>query len=181
MRVILISQDKEFDNKRLNLIKRYAKVNWIKKDKINLKEVKELFNPDEKILALSPVPLNWTLPKDIYKKFRNVKYICVPTTGYDFIDLNECKKFNIKITSVPYYSTNAVAEYAIFLMVALHKKLAVQIKKEFRYEFSQETLMDEFRNKSVGIVGLGHIGNRIAELTINLGMKTYYCKISVFI
>lgn len=174
MKVILICTKKEFDQKRIRQIEKHAPVKWIDDEKVNLLEVTDLFDNEEKILALSPVSLSWKIPKDIYKKLRNVRHICLVTTAYDFIDLDQCKALGIQVTNVPYYSTNAVAEYAVYMMMSLLKKFPIQFKSDFKYEFTDEVLMEELKSKTVGIVGLGHIGSRTAEITTGLGMKTYY-------
>ncbi len=174
MKVILICTQKEFDQKRINQIQHYSKITWIKDDQVDITKVKELYDGEEKVLAFSPVSFNWITPKEIYNQIKNVKYICLTTTGYDYIDVEKCKLHKIKVTNVPHYSTNAVAEYAIFMMFSLSKKFPEQIKSNFKYEFSEELLMNEISTKSAGIVGLGHIGMRIADLTSRLGMKTYY-------
>lgn len=174
MKVIIISQKDEFDSQHIEKIGKYAEVVWLSGDQTNISEVSELFDDEEKIVGLSPVPLNWKISTKIYQGLKNVKYICLPTTAFDFIDLKKTKFFGIKVTNVPYYSTNAVAEYALFMLMALIKKFPNQLKSGFKYEFTKQNLMDELRGKIVGIAGLGHIGSRIAEIMNTMGSKVVY-------
>ena len=57
MKVIIISQKNEFSQNHIDKIRKYAEVVWIDKDETDLMKVRELFDPEEKIVALSPVPL----------------------------------------------------------------------------------------------------------------------------
>lgn len=88
--------------------------------------------------------------------------------------MDYCKNNGIIVTHTPKYSTDSVAEYAIFLMMCLAKKLPIQIKTNYKMEYNHEMLNTEIRGKTVGIIGLGTIGTRIAELCSNLGMKVIY-------
>lgn len=114
------------------------------------------------------------LRKEHISKIKNLKAICINTTAFDWIDWQYCKDNGIIVTHTPKYSTDSVAEYAIFLMMCLAKKLPIQIKTNYKMEYTHEMLNAEIRNKTVGIIGLGTIGTRIAELCDNLGMKVIY-------
>lgn len=59
-------------------------------------------------------------------------------------------------------------------MMCLAKKFPLQLKKNLKMEYSQDMLTTEIRNKTVGIIGLGTIGSRVAELCSNLGMNVLY-------
>lgn len=175
MKVIIVSGKNEFDQRHLELIQKHAAVDWITTEETNFDKIMDLYSGDEeKIFAFSPVPFGWKIPDNLYAKLKMVKYICLPTSGFDFINLEKCKKHNVTVTNTPHYSTNAVAEYAIFMFLALLKRLSIQIKSSYKYEFTQETLMDEIKGKTAGIIGLGHIGLRIATLAESLGMKVCY-------
>ena len=103
-----------------------------------------------------------------------MKGICINTTAFDWIDWQYCKDNEIIVTHTPKYSTDSVAEYAIFLLMCLAKKLPIQIKTNYKMEYNHEMLNTEIKGKIVGIIGLGTIGTRVAELCDNLGMKVIY-------
>lgn len=177
MKVILISQKNEFDSEHIAKIEKFASTRWINSEKTDLMEVPELFDNDEIILAFSPVPMGWKIPDEIYNKLNNIKAVSLVTTSYDFLDVPKLNELTIPVTNVPYYSSNAVAEYALFMLMALLKRFALQVKSDFKYEFTEANLMDEFGDKTVGIIGLGHVGEKIARLTKKLGFKVaYYSK-----
>ena len=58
--------------------------------------------------------------------------------------------------------------------MCLAKKLPIQIKTNYRMEYNHEMLNTEIKGKIVGIIGLGTIGTRVAELCENLGMEVIY-------
>lgn len=167
----------------------YKKDRFTKKQKKDLEEIGEVIfleeffdldnapylkEKDEKILVVDPDWYNWNINANHLSKIKNLKGVCLATTAFDWIDLEYCKENNILVTNVPKYSTDSVAEYAIFLMMALAKKFPMQLKKDYKMEYSKSMLTTEIRNKTLGILGLGTIGSKIAELGSSLGMNVIY-------
>lgn len=174
MKVILISQKAEFNETSLARLKKLAEVKWYDSDKTDILSVQELYDSEEKILALSPVPIDWKFPKELYLKMRGVKYLCVPTTSTEFLDLDECKRVGITIANVPHYATESVAEQVIMLVLGLTKRLPQQIKSSFKYDFNDSVLGDDLAGKTLGVIGLGDIGKRVAEISKGLGLEVKY-------
>lgn len=143
-------------------------------DFFDLDNAPYLKEDEEKILVVDPDWYNWDINANHLSKIKNLKGICLATTAFDWIDLEYCKENNILVTNVPKYSTDSVAEYAIFLMMALAKKFPMQLKKDYKMEYSKSMLTTEIRNKTLGILGLGTIGSKIAELGSSLGMNVIY-------
>lgn len=133
-----------------------------------------LNDDEEKIILADPDWYDWNIDADHLSKIKNLKAICLSTTAFDWIDLEYCNSNNITVTNIPKYSTDSVAEYAVFYMMSLAKKLPLQIKNNFKMEYTIPMLTTEIRNKTVGIIGLGTIGSRVAELCSNLGMNVIY-------
>jgi len=167
----------------------YKKDRFTKKQKKDLEEIGEVIfleeffdldnapylkEKDEKILVVDPDWYNWNINANHLSKIKNLKGVCLATTAFDWIDLEYCKENNILVTNVPKYSTDSVAEYAIFLMMALAKKFPMQLKKDYKMEYSKSMLTTEIKNKTLGIIGLGTIGSKIAELGSSLGMNVIY-------
>lgn len=143
-------------------------------DFFDLDNAPYLKEDEEKILVVDPDWYNWDINANHLSKIKNLKGVCLATTAFDWIDLEYCKENNILVTNVPKYSTDSVAEYAIFLMMALAKKFPMQLKKDYKMEYSKSMLTTEIRNKTLGILGLGTIGSKIAELGSSLGMNVIY-------
>ena len=171
---IYITYEKTFFTKnQIKHLENYAKLIFLE-SYFDLDKAEYLQDKTEKILMADPEWYKWNLRKEHISKIRNLKAICVNTTAFDWIDWQYCKDNGIIVTHTPKYSTDSVAEYAIFLMMCLAKKLPIQIKTNYKMEYTHEMLNAEIRNKTVGIIGLGTIGTRIAELCDNLGMKVIY-------
>ena len=100
-------------------------------------------------------------------------------TGYNNIDLEACREKGIAICNVPEYTTEAMGDYAITLVMALSCSLAPQMKalaKGDRRYMNQCHLghLDHFeiRGKTYGIIGgLGYIASNISKKALNLGMR----------
>ncbi len=112
------------------------------------------------------------ITKNILEKFGNLKYICTRSTGYDHIDLRECKKRSILVSNVPGYSTEAIAEQTIALMLIVSRRLFESFERTRKGIFSSDGLTGfQLRGKTLGIIGTGRIGKRVAELAKAFGMK----------
>ena len=106
----------------------------------------------------------------VIESLPDLKGICLSTTSFGWIDLDYCKKRNLPVSNVPGYSREAVAEHALVLLLCLAKKIIVLDRKtrENRYE---KELGIELKGKTLGIIGLGNIGSRVAELAQGIGIK----------
>lgn len=162
-----------FTDEQIKELNKYAKLIFLE-SYFDLDNAKYLQDNEEKILMADPEWYNWNLRKEHISKIENLKAICINTTAFDWIDWRYCKDNDIIVTHTPKYSTDSVAEYAIFLLMCLAKKLPIQIKTNYKMEYNHEMLNTEVKGKTVGIIGLGTIGTRVAELCNNLGMKVIY-------
>lgn len=139
-----------------------------------LDEMPYLQDDSEKILVADPDWYNWNISAEHLSKIKNLRGVCLSTTAFDWIDLKYCKENNITVCNIPKYSTDSVAEYAVFLMMCLAKKFPIQAKMNYEVDYSLPMLTTEIRNKTVGIIGLGAIGSRIADICAGLGMNVTY-------
>lgn len=167
-----------FTEKQIKELEQYGKLIFLE-SYFDLDKAQYLQDNTEKILMADPEWYKWNLRKEHISKIENLKAICINTTAFDWIDWQYCKENGIIVTHTPKYSTDSVAEYAIFLMMCLAKKLPIQIKTNYKMEYNHEMLNTEIKNKTVGIIGLGTIGTRVAELCDNLGMKVIYWSKSI--
>jgi glyoxylate reductase len=99
--------------------------------------------------------------------------------GYDNIDIEEAKKRGIITTNTPDVLTESVAEHAIALMFAISRRIveADKFMRGGKYIGWAPMLFlgNDLRNKTLGLIGLGRIGARVAEIAKNgLGMKVLY-------
>ena len=173
MNIYITYERSFFTEKQIENLSKYAKLIFLE-SYFDLDSAEYLKDDEEKILMADPEWYHWNLRKDHISKIKNLKAICINTTAFDWIDGEYCNNNGIIVTHTPKYSTDSVAEYAIFLMMCLAKKLPIQIKTNYKMEYNHEMLNTEIRDKTLGIIGLGTIGTRIAELCSNLGMKVIY-------
>lgn len=112
------------------------------------------------------------LNKKVISKFKNIEAIITRSTGYDHIDIKECKKRKIKILNIPDYGANTVAEHTFALILALSRRIHKSYENTIRGKFSLEGLRGfELKGKTIGIVGLGKIGRQVAKISKAFDMK----------
>jgi len=99
-----------------------------------------------------------------------VKGIALVTTSYGYIDIEYCKNKGIIVTNVPYYATESVAEHALAFLLGCAKRIFISDRCTQSGIFKLIPGF-ELRGKTLGVIGLGHIGTRIAELGNAIGMK----------
>jgi len=96
--------------------------------------------------------------------------LALSTTAFGYVDLDYCKKRNIIVTNVPYYSTESVAEHTIALLLGCAKRIFLTDRRTQEGKYRLEMGL-ELKGKTLGVIGLGHIGSRTAELGLAIGMK----------
>lgn len=111
------------------------------------------------------------ITKDILTEFSNLKYITTFSTGYDHIDLEECKKKNIKVSNVPSYGEVAVAEQTFALLLAVSRRIIESHERVKEGFFSPEGLTGfDLSGKTMGVVGVGTIGQHVIKIAKGFGM-----------
>lgn len=173
MNIYITYEKNFFTEKQINALNKYGNLIFLE-NYFDLNKAPYLNDNEEKILMVDPEWYHWNLRKEHISKIKNLKAICINTTAFDWIDWKYCNDNGIIVTHTPKYSTDSVAEYAIFLLMCLAKKLPIQIKSNYQMNYNLEMLNTEIKGKTVGIIGLGTIGTRIAEICDSLGLKVIY-------
>lgn len=110
--------------------------------------------------------------KEILDLLPDLKVISTLSTGYDHIDLYECKKRNITVSNVPDYGDSTVAEYAFGLILALSRKFKPTFDRAERGIFSRSGLAGtDLQGKTLGIIGTGKIGSNVVRMGWAFEMK----------
>lgn len=119
---------------------------------------------------------------EVFEKCKNLKYVGLFATGYNNVDLESAKKHGAIVCNVPAYSTNAVAQHTFAFMLNHCNKIAEYAQtvdngawvnyKLFSY-FGIPTY--ELAGKTIGIVGYGDIGKKVAQIakTFDMNVVTY--------
>lgn len=118
------------------------------------------------------------LTRAIFGKTPNIKYIGVLATGYNVVDIEAAKEFEIKVTNIPTYGTTAVAQYVFALLLEMCHHVGEHSNRVKEGEWSKcpdfcfwNYPLVELANKTMGIVGLGRIGYATANIAKAFGMK----------
>lgn len=100
----------------------------------------------------------------------NLKGVALATTSFGWVDLAYCKKRGISVSNVPGYSREAVAEHTIALLLCMAKRVLITDRKTQKGQYIKE-MGFELAGKTLGIIGIGNIGSRTAELAQGIGMN----------
>lgn len=132
---------------------------------------------DADIIVANKSPLN----ESTLAQAEHVKLICEFATGYNNVDLDYCDRKGIAVCNAVGYSTPVVAQHTIAMALYLIEKLPVydRFVKDGAYEKSGvftcfEPYFTELAGKTWGIIGLGHIGEKVAQIAEVFGCRVIY-------
>ncbi len=118
------------------------------------------------------------LNREILQSARRLKFIGVLATGYDVVDTAAARERGIVVSNVPAYSTEAVAQHTIALLLALcqHVEHHAALVKQGAWTAQPDFAWWEIApvllyGKTIGIIGCGRIGTRVAKIADALGMR----------
>lgn len=118
------------------------------------------------------------LPKEVIDGAPNLKFIGVLATGYNVVDVKAATEKGVIVTNIPTYGTNSVAQMAIALLlevchhVGAHNKAVQNGEWENNPDWSFWNYpLIELADKTMGIIGLGRIGQQTARIAKALGMR----------
>ncbi|MFP4400347.1 MAG: NAD(P)-dependent oxidoreductase [Candidatus Woesearchaeota archaeon] len=112
------------------------------------------------------------ITKEILDKLPKLKVISTRSTGFDHIDIKECRKRGITVCNVPFYGENTVAEHTFALILSLSRHVHKSYVRTLRDDFSIAGLTGfDLKGKTIGVVGGGHIGMHVARIAKGFGTK----------
>ncbi len=101
-----------------------------------------------------------------------LKGIAVFATGVDYIDMDYLHRKGIALSHLPEYSTESVAEHALGLILTMARRIHLsQDRVRGRVPPGTSVLGWELHGRTIGLIGLGRIGSRVAELCRVFGMR----------
>jgi D-lactate dehydrogenase len=126
-------------------------------------------NPDAEVVSIF---VSSSLTRKIMERMPKLKLIAARSTGFDNIDLEYAEQHGITVVNVPTYGENTVAEYAFSLLLAVTRKLVPTISETEKGTFrASDHIGVDLQGKTLGIVGLGHIGRHTALIGRGFGMQ----------
>lgn len=109
-----------------------------------------------------------------------LKYIGVLATGFNHIDIEAAHKQNVVVSNIPSYSTYSVAQMVFASIFAISNRVEHYAQQTREGKWTQnpdfcywDTPLIEVAGKTLGIVGLGHIGTKVAHIAREFGMEVY--------
>lgn len=134
----------------------------------------------EELMALIPkadaVIAGGKLPGDVIRAGKKLRIIANYGAGYDGVDIAAAAACGVPVTNIPETVTDATAELAIGLMLAVSRRIG-EMNLRLRREDSTNLfgmgryMGNTLRGRTLGIIGCGRIGGRVAEMAKALGMR----------
>lgn len=129
---------------------------------------------DADILVINKIVMD----KDTLAECKNLKLITILATGYNIVDVEAAKALGITVCNVPYYSTNSVAQLTFAFIIEFACKLSLHTQSVARgdwqncndFAYTLDTL-HELYGKTLGIIGYGSIGKKVAQIGKAFGMN----------
>lgn len=121
---------------------------------------------------------NSVFDKEDISNAKNLKYISMLSTGYDNVDIDECRRRGIKVSNIPSYGTETVAQFTFSLLLELCNNVKFHSEKVFSGDYNNSdkygypmTKQYELFGKTIGLIGYGNIGRKVGEIAKAFGMK----------
>ena len=131
---------------------------------------------DADIILLNKVQID----AETLAQLPKLKYIGIQATGFNVVDIEAAKKQGIIVTNIPAYSTDSVAQMTFAHILNITNRVGYYAAKNSDGEWSRcpdfcywDTPLTDLSGKTIGIVGLGHIGSKVARLAQDFGMDVF--------
>lgn len=118
------------------------------------------------------------IDRESISQLPELKYIGVLATGYNVVDIEAARSRGITVTNIPAYSTDSVAQIVFALLLAITNEVEHYTSDNRAGRWSRnadfcywDSPLIELSGKTFGIVGLGHIGSKVARIASAFGMN----------
>lgn len=118
------------------------------------------------------------IPREVFDKCPNIKYVGVLATGYNVVDINTARSKGIPVTNIPTYGTDAVGQFAIALLLEICHHIGHHSDAVHQGRWSSNAdwcfwdyPLIELAGKTMGIIGFGRIGQTTGLIAKALGMN----------
>ncbi|HEY4287017.1 MAG TPA: D-2-hydroxyacid dehydrogenase [Puia sp.] len=129
---------------------------------------------DAEIVFTNKTPVDAAALEQLTK----LRYIGVLATGYNIVDIDAAKKLGIIVANVPGYGTSSVVQmtFALLLELTLHVQRHSDSVRDGKWSRSADFCFWDFplvelAGKTIGIIGMGHIGGKVADIATAFDMK----------
>ncbi|MCR5208512.1 MAG: D-2-hydroxyacid dehydrogenase [Eubacterium sp.] len=129
---------------------------------------------DADILIINKTPVD----AEMLDKMPKLRYVGLQSTGYNIIDCNAARERNIVVSNIPAYSTNAVAQLVFSFILEVTNKVSLHSESVHNGDWASNPdfcywkgSLTELDSKTIGIIGFGSIGKRVASIAKAFGMN----------
>ncbi|MFW6816061.1 D-2-hydroxyacid dehydrogenase [Lactiplantibacillus plantarum] len=121
------------------------------------------------------------LDHEVISKTSRLKYIGIMGTGYDVVDIESAHQNKVVVTNIPTYASDAVAQFTFSLLLEVTSQVGLhnQLVHENRwaqvpdFTFWEKPLL-ELKGKTLGLIGYGHIAQKVAKIGHVFSMKVIF-------
>jgi D-lactate dehydrogenase len=117
---------------------------------------------------------NSVVSKEVIDLLPNLKFITTRSTGFDHIDVAYANAKGIKVSNVPAYGSETVAEFAFALLLTLSRKIqeaSLALKEKGDYSIPESLQGFDLSQKTLGVVGTGKIGKNVIHIARGFNMN----------
>ena len=118
--------------------------------------------------------------KEQLEQLPHLRYVGVLATGYNVVDCDEARRRNVVVTNIPAYSTDSVAQMTFAHILNITNRVGhyATCNTEGRWNGQPDfcywdTPLHELSGKTLGIIGLGNIGMKVARIARDFGMDVF--------
>lgn len=118
------------------------------------------------------------VPNEVIDAGQRLKLISNFGAGFNNIDVAYARSKKITVTNTPEAVSNPTAEHAMGLMLAVCRRIGemnIKIRLQKEALWKTNLLGHTLEGKTLGIIGMGHVGQELAKKAAAFGMKTIYC------
>lgn len=157
-------------------------LSWAELEKLGEVTIYERTSPEELLARAYEAEILLTnktvIDSEAISQLPKLKYIGVLATGYNVVDIVAAKSRGITVTNIPAYSTDSVAQTVFALLLSITTEVEHYTSDNRAGRWSRnadfcywDSPLIELAGKSFGIVGLGHIGSKVAGIANAFGMN----------
>jgi len=113
------------------------------------------------------------IDRKIIESMKRGKMILAMQVGYDCVDIEAATEHGMVVSNVPVYCTDEVANHAITLLLAVSRKIKLLIREtsQAKWDYNIAKPIYNFKNRVLGIIGLGRIGRALVPKAKGFGMN----------
>jgi D-3-phosphoglycerate dehydrogenase len=116
--------------------------------------------------ARDEVPSKWWVDEALLSKMPNLLCASTSGAGYDPVDVEACNRHGVLVVNQSGCNANSVAEHAMGMLLSVKHRITEsdRVMRANAYTTREDLMGNDIRGSTIGIVGVGNIGTRMAEL-----------------